>query len=75
MNAKVSKLLIWQDTLSYRVQFLIQQMNPHTAIGEGLDDIARAIEIAPRREKYLNLKETDQELRERILTALQEISG
>lgn len=70
MNIKINNYLMYIHELQWRASELLYQTNPHTAHGYGLDDMAAAIGIIPRKNNG-DFTEVDSELRNRILKALE----
>jgi hypothetical protein len=87
---KIEKLLEYQYQMVWKAQNLIMQANPHTAIGDGLNDISRALGLGGRYDVPYDApdswndgcthidefrEETDSELRQRILDSLRSSDG
>jgi hypothetical protein len=85
---KIEKLLEYQYQMGWKAQNLIMQANPHTAVGEGLEDISRALGLGGRYDVPYETpspwndgptqnddfrRETDSELRIRILDSLKDL--
>jgi hypothetical protein len=71
---KYKKLIQYQSKIFREACYMFMQTDPHTAYGEGLTNLSRALGLGGRYDCESNLEyreETDVELRERILNWLE----
>lgn len=66
---RLQLFLNYQQSVVYKIRALANNLDPETAYGEGLDEMAAAIGINPR--LLQQERETDATMRSRIMRALE----